>query len=340
MPLPNWHRYEGYYGITSRLDPFEDVTNLIRTLQSREYLVSVIQQSHGLSIREASRRAPAIVAHVRLALEYIDQCYGGPLPVRFLPAYYAILNLLKVYILLGTHHSDLPRHRWHGATYNVHTKGSQSLATEEIAVKSNGAIPLWYTTVTGRSLAARRVCVGELLSFIADVGAEYHLLTGKLPALAGISVFSEGAGKNQRAKLGVHPLSPGTVPKPMLRIMRPGWRARPSERNAFVSPPTSGTDWQTGARRHLNSYLVYYPVRGVVSTPVCSWRMHVPEELPIVLLFFYMSSVCRYKPEFLDKLEDSKYWPLLSSSLRHSMLKMLILTWSFVHQKTLLLQGE
>jgi hypothetical protein len=52
--------------------------------------------------------------------------------LRYLPAYYAILNLMKVGVLLGPRHADLPKNRTHGASYNPEGKDSRSILTEEI----------------------------------------------------------------------------------------------------------------------------------------------------------------------------------------------------------------
>ena len=58
-----------------------------------------------------------------------------------------------------------------------------------------------------------------------------------------------------------------------------------------------------------------------------------PEEIPIWLLFFYLSSIVRYKPELVERLRDSKYWPVLSTARLHVFLDFLLAFWSFVHQK-------
>jgi hypothetical protein len=64
------------------------------------------------------------------------------------------------------------------------------------------------------------------------------------------------------------------------------------------------------------------------------------EELPIVLAFFHLSSVVRYKPEFLARLRDSRYWPVLMSMQTHCMNKLLLLFWSYVHRRTILFERD
>jgi len=71
-----------------------------------------------------------------------------------LPTYYAFLNLAKVYVLLGPKHADMPRQRFHGASYKGFEKNSQNLLTEEVELHERGALPLFYETVTRVPLGA------------------------------------------------------------------------------------------------------------------------------------------------------------------------------------------
>jgi hypothetical protein len=50
--------------------------------------------------------------------------------------------------------------------------------------------------------------------------------------------------------------------------------------------------------------------------------------------------VTRYKPEFLERLMDSKFWPFLATSRSHALTKFLLLFWSFVHQVNYYIRRE
>src|SRR5437868_15090999 len=100
------HRYPAVYSVHSNLDPLEDLLTFVESLTSTEYLVEVISSAHGRSLKDASRRAAKIVAHIKLAREIVDQSLGGPNDAAFLPSYDASLNFAKVYILLGPPHGD------------------------------------------------------------------------------------------------------------------------------------------------------------------------------------------------------------------------------------------
>ncbi len=80
-------------------------------------------------------------------------------------------------------------------------------------------------------------------------------------------------------------------------------------------------------------FLLYTPAPEAVRTPLCSKHLLLPEELPIALMFFHMSSVVRYKPEFLERLQQSKHWPVLAVAKRHSLLRVLLLFWAHMHKR-------
>src|SRR5205807_1196296 len=110
----------------------------------------------------------------------VDQVQRGPDIVAFLPAYYAILNLLKALILVGPHHASLPANRWHGASYDGYGKNSHDLLTEEIELKRGGAIALYFSTATGNPIKkkSQTILMRNLYPFITDISAEYRIATG------------------------------------------------------------------------------------------------------------------------------------------------------------------
>ena len=78
-------------------------------------------------------------------------------------------------------------------------------------------------------------------------------------------------------------------------------------------------------------YLIYSPltanplVMNLLLTPIYGFRYHLPEEIPIYLAFFHMSSVVRYKPHLLSELKKSRYWSFFLAMERHCSFKMLLL---------------
>jgi hypothetical protein len=343
-------RYDEDCFIDSKLDPMSDVKVFIEYLTSKDYLVDLMRKRHGLSKSEAARRATEIIPHVKTALDYIHLSQVGSPEVAFLPAYYAVLNFLKVYILLGPHHADLPRNRHHGARYPGYKKTSQSLLTEEIVLLKGGVLPLFYKTLTGVPVAKeRKIRMDEVYPFVADVGAEFHLATGQQSRL-GLLRLDRGNEKGEVVPIAVlvHPQPPSSqwVCKEELKVLLT-FRSRQGARNQFIGKPLKASPgWAADEpnrcselKAQLRSCLIYYPINpDYFCTPICSKHLLLPEEFPIALLFFHMSCVVRYKPDFLARVRDSKCWPILAAAQRHSLFKMMLLFWSYVHKQNLVIE--
>ena len=63
-----------------------------------------------------------------------------------------MLNLAKVYILLGPQRADLEtksEHRYHGAQYNPEWEDQLGLNRQRIRMHKDGVLGLFYQTLTG-----------------------------------------------------------------------------------------------------------------------------------------------------------------------------------------------
>lgn len=277
-------------------------------------------------------------------MAYIDQALSGPNEVAFLPAYYAILNLLKVYILSSGKYQLLPANRWHGASYDGSQRTRQSLLTEEILLRSGGTVPLFYEVITGARVRDRTlVKLRDVYPYIANVGLEWTMATGSRPlSMVGLASKVELVRKKKRARFEVvifsdHPsdLSKRRIPAlhDVNRVPKQSMIYRSSRAYA------SGTPDEVVIRGHIRSFLLYAPTEELAITPNCSPQLMLPEELPIVLAFFHLSSIVRYQPESFARLRDSKYWPVLSAMRSQGLFRFLTLFWSFVQQQTVTISG-
>ncbi|MFH1486809.1 MAG: hypothetical protein ABIH46_12125 [Chloroflexota bacterium] len=174
------------------LDPFSDLVAWLSYLTSRDYVSKLLVRERGLSTKGAERRAARVIHHMVAAISFIQQSMVGPPEMSFLPAYYALLNMAKVYIIFSPRHKDLVRHgRWHGATYDAGKKYSRSLLTECITLRQGGALALFYETLAGTSIGSdREIAMRDIYPFIAGISAEYTLATGEEAKLASI-VFKQ-----------------------------------------------------------------------------------------------------------------------------------------------------
>ena len=295
---------------------------------------------HKLKSSEANKRIKHIIPHVKTAINFIEQTLEGPKDISFLPAYYAILNLMKIYVLLGPRHNELPSHRWHGASYDVHSKDSHNVLTEKIEIRQRGAIPLFYETITGKKLPSKNIVLTmrEIFPYVTGVGHEYLLATGMRSNIYALKfdTFPRG-GIKPRVLVRHHS---DRLTKRDIKLLKT-FRVHPSEKNLFLGDVMKNElNIVEDTRKQLNTFLLYNLSDKTAYTPICSKQLMLPQELPIALLFFYMSMVVRYKPEFLHNIMDSKYWPFLAMARKHSLYDFIMLFWSFMHQENIIIKSD
>jgi hypothetical protein len=329
-------RYATHRGLTTARDPLDDLVLHLDFLSAKDFAVEALAESHKVGAADARQRAPKIASHARLASAYIAQALSGPQEVSFVSCYYAILNLIKIYILCSSNHQLLATNRLHGASYNPNVPMRRSLAPEVITLHSSGALPLFYQTITGQGITRRtRLRVRDLYPFLADVSAEWHLASGRHSRIAvlrwGIDDTPQGrrpwfqvVGTDETENVSLRQL-------PVLV----GFRKADGAKNRFTSRTlyaldASNTEVITaGLRRHL----LYCPHQEMTRTALNSSSFQMFEEWPIALVFYHLSSVARYRPEFLDWLHESRYWPVVAAARSHALFKFLVLFWSYVRQE-------
>jgi len=322
------------------LDPLDDITNLVESMTASEYLSDVLVSEHGFHRKDANARAKMIIPHLKMSLSYLEQSKSGPSDVSFLPLYYALLNLSKCYILVGPHFNQLPSNRWHGAHYPVTAKDSQNLLTEFIVIHKGGAIPLLYKTITGKTISKNHnIYLSDIYPFIPDISVEYSLATKKPASLAVIEFSTEHNNLGQVVPCikFIPRNATSVIPGKNIKIFL-GLKQHPAKPDTYVdSAVNQGQDPFLNIKNKMRSYLLY-PSDVAYSTPISNSNFLLPEEIPILLAFFHLSNVVRYKPEFFNKIRNSKHWPMISAAKRHSVLKFLTLFWSYVHNTTLFIE--
>ncbi len=348
-------RYDEDVIMISSLDIFADVLTQVEFLTARDYVADLLVRSHGVTGKDAKKRATSIVPYVRTAAAYIAQAQSGPPEVSFLPCYYAVLNLLKVYVLLSPRHAELPDNRWHGATYSVFDKDSQGLETEAIKIKTKGAIPLVYEIITGHKIAKDvTVQMRDVYPYIPNVTVEWNMATSDESRMFGVhfSVSTTAAGKHVGVNVEL-PTGIGAVTTvPSLRSFKllRGFvtSGTPSVTFSTKTPQDASLSDRDVVLSCVRRCLIYartqYPPPGfagfgvIHSTPASNRHLLLPEELPIALALFHLSNVARYKPDFLAQLRDSRYWPVIATTQKHALFQFLVLFWSYAHQKTLIMR--
>lgn len=333
-------RYGSIERIVSSLSAFDDVFDWLGYLRAPDYVANRLTAIHGCTEADAKKRSLKIASHAKYALQYISQSVASPKSVGFLPSYYAILNLSKIICLTGPYANEFTNQtRWHGATYSVRKKDSRSLLTEEITLKSGGSLALLYKTLTAGLTLPRSTTIkmDSVYPYIPEVAVEYEIASNKKSKLANLQIsVTDPPNADRILTVRIQPngrlpanFSARWVPALSGFQQTPG---RPSEfsRNLGVVPQPQ---LQSVAEQHFRRQYLYFSKMNMGSmTALRNQNIKFPREFPIALMFFHMSSVVRYKPEFLLKLENSKFWPLLATGLRHGLFQFMMQTWSFFQQ--------
>jgi hypothetical protein len=335
MSEVRFNRYLLVQSAITALDPFTDVVDWLRYLTAEDYVTNVLVHTHSLSAAEAKARCRKIMPHIKDALAFIEQTVAAPNEASFVPTYYAMLNLAKVIILVGPKHAELPAHRWHGATYEVNAKDSQSILTEEIILKRGGALALFYETLVGKSWPTdRRVRMSELYPYLSDVAHEYGVATGLKTKLVSLSFKAVNAPRKRiRVVITAHSndkIVPRAIPSAK------GLKILEADKNTFITKKSfKGVSWDIIFDSLFDRRFVFHPLdEKFTRMPIGCGGFRFTEDLPIILVFFHLSSVARYKPEFLYSIMESRMWPVITTARRHCLYKFLLLFWAHFHRKT------
>jgi hypothetical protein len=333
-----FYRYRKVSRPSTALDPFEDVIDWLRYLTSEDYLTHALIDVHKLTPSAAKARCKQIMPHVKDALAFIEQAVTTPNEASFVSTYYALLNLAKVSILIGPKHAELQANRWHGATYDVNAKDSQSVLTEFIVLKKGGTLALFYETMVGEPWPVdRKVKMSELYPYLSDVGHEYTVATGQYDKFVNLKFNAEPLHRKRT------PITITATPFGKNRQIAPraissafGLRVRDADKNIYAlkTPVKAGTIWEDIFNAHFDRRMIFQSSDKFTKMPLACGSFRFTEELPIILVFFHLSSVARYKPEFLYSIMESRMWPVISAARRHCLYKFLILFWSHFQQRS------
>ena len=331
-------RYDDVAAVATHLDPLEDLCSWIVGLRSVGYTGDLLVQKHGMTaaaeIRESSR---SIRSHVDVAVAMLDQAHSGPPETAFLPLYYAALNLSKICVIAAGMRKELglKDHRRHGAAYPPDRNTGRELLTEEIELYRGGALPLFYRVLTGLELPRRRVRMSAVYPFITDVAHEFDQCYGGTRPLCWCQLEMSEVRGGCELSLHLQEDKASTCTPRNLKLLRGNWTV--SDRRIALTcqgdPGVARAKLLTRVRR----FLIYnappvHSERRWFPTPLSSSRLLLPEEVPLWLAFFHLSNVVRYNPVFLERLRDSRCWPLLLCLRRHGAFRMLLLFWSYMHK--------
>lgn len=333
------NRYKELTIVQSSLDQLEDVMCWVEGLTSARYVGDLLKSKHSLTGNLSVRyRSESVSKLVTIACKYMEQAKKGPEEVSFLPLYYACLNLLKSYIIVGPYGAELSRNRWHGASYNPN-RDFKSLDDDFIKLEKRGAIPLFYHTIVGQSIGRPlTLAMREVYPYIVDIGAEYNRVSRSKNRLLPFEIKIAHKGETQRIEASYIGTDQAEFAKVRIMTLQAfsGLRRESKGSTKLVSKWYDKND-TAAMMACLRPAMLYgrsqSPFRQNFNlVPSSSGNLLLPEELPLICAFFHMSAIVRYNPDGLQRLMDSKYWPVLLVLRRHGLYRFLMLFWSFITQ--------
>lgn len=345
----NVYRYDGVQSVITPLNPIEDLSSWISGLKSHGYVSGILNSIHGTSNKEARIQARLISTYSQDALGFLEQAYSGPPQVSFLPLYYAVLNLAKIYIIIRGGRLDLMKHRSHGASYDRKRVRHGDLLEERVVLHSSGSAPLFYQALTNEVYTRSKpltVRLENIYPFIRGISFEFtHLYPNREFALTQCSLTIDGNSTDgYYLKCWFDPegqFHSHSQDKSYIKLLT-GYGFQSVDANTYHSSLKVIGDIQQarsrlikGLRRYLlYDYFVFGPISSTVTqTPVSNRRLLYPEEFPIFLALFHLSNVVRYDPDYLHRLQGERCWPLLLTLRTHGVLCFLTQFWSFLHQE-------
>lgn len=335
-------RYDKRSVVSTSLDPIQDVLCWIGGLRSRGYVEKILKEVHGYKTKHSiESRAASISRHAQVAIDLLNQGLSGPVETSFLPVYYGLLNLSKIYIICSKNYGGLRRksNRQHGAFISPHRGNPKTFMKDKVLLMKRGTIPLLYKTLTGLGIPSEKYVVElkDVYPYIVNISFEYNFLHGEnrlQPCLFELNRDDvNGHFLNMSFRGDKYN---GFKNKGVNQVLRGLSRV---ENDNFNSARTMDPFEQVfnQLRNSIPRFLIYdYLDNGKYFSyvPLSGKQLLFPEEIPIILAFFHLSNIVRYNPDLLFELMDSQNWSMIQALSRHGAFRFMTLFWSYFQQTT------
>jgi YaaC-like Protein len=329
-------RYDEDLAFATPRDSLADLADHLHFCTSLEFARELLIAKHAVAPTEAKSRSQRLTVHVRTALHYLDQALSSRPEVASVACYYAGLNLAKCYILASPLAARMELKMSHGMSYKTYAKDSQKLPTEVIQVQQRGVLPSLYEALTGATMRDQSIKMGDVYPYLLMIGTEWEIATGEKPNLAEIAFDVQVDAMGRQVPVASLRTSDGMgcTLKTIPALAGLGYKKRKGSLSTFYGPSNHSTVPEVVLlRRSVHRHLLYDYLRPACVTPLSGRALQLPEEVPLLVAFYHLSSIQRYNPEFMTKLKDSKFWPLVLAMQWHGLQRMFLLAWSYLQQK-------
>jgi hypothetical protein len=355
-------RYQNVANVRTPLDPLPDVIAWVRGLKSIDYTEEILHLIHECPKEIRTESAKEISALAENAVRFLDQGFSSAPEMAFLPLYYALLDLAKAAIIAGGKKKDLDQQRGHGVRWTRKVP-SDNPVDDYIQLGKNGEIPLFYNLLTHDHWPKGPLQMRDVYPYIYATGHEFHMSFGQdryfdptrlERFFEPIEVLVES--ENDTVRMIEIRFTAATRPlaKKKYPILKGFTREQEGIYALKLDNGESESESQAPLLNKLRRYLLYdmferreikrgvnigIPLDHWVSyhatyTPISTNPLQLPEEIPLILTFFHLSSIVRYHPERLNEYFNSQAGAFLEALIRQGTYRFLLCFWSFMNQTT------
>lgn len=341
-------KFDEIWMTNSKGDHLDDLRNVYSSLLSDSLIERYYLRMQGVVPKKTT--VELIKLHVRIALSYLDDSIKSSIDTSFLPSYYCFLNVAKVFMIFKLGPERVRQNSLHGASYKRNQK-------RQLDVYPEGSIPSFIYALHDIKITEEfKISADDLLKYTYCISADYadvHQAQKLIHHLV-VSVRLASISNGNRMVVAELPDGLSTVDMPDLELIPAFRNLKIDQRNQAVSKvyidksiPTAQilsecldrsyfTDVVEIAKENKNgaSYLIgpYQFIRVPVFEK--DFKHRFGQEVNLLLLFYFMSCVCRYNPLELDKLKKSESWSIFLALRSHGAIDFLEAMWSNIIGKS------
>lgn len=324
--------------VTTTIDVETDLWNALEYYSEVEEVGLAVVQGRQPSRSDHHEIFKSFQAFVRQAKSYYSSAKTLHYRSSSLLYYYAFLNLVKALLVLKDPDSIMGQRVMHGLSYNPSTP-SKNFSLETVTV-SNGAFPLFYENIMGQSIPTKGFAftIVDLFAYCLTIGYQYGLAglgqTKIILALAAIATnrptqeawtllaiptFDSVDATQQLKQQLLSAYEEVSLPAHLGHTVF-GLNAVAYLNHRFFQTITPDKFLPSGALNlgEVASRLTtaLRPYMGIspyddgsnfqVVLPLGPTETPVSQDVAIYVVMFYLSSLIRYRPAYLEELLDHK----------------------------------
>lgn len=291
-----------------------------------------LEKRHGVTLDAESRRR--FIAYVGQARQYYEVVRGITPAAKPLPAYYFVLNLTKAFLTAVDPGTTAPDQIRHGVSARFIRKNRYRIQQERIGVSQNGVFRLLAERTGMRHCygSGYEIRLVDLLPYLPEGYDLYADALDEAPKLVPVEdaypLFAGKAGwlrvEIDRDVLKQRGIGPAAVPKRCgafgsnFRLVQSGLDTASFESIATVPYGNSTRQAALGLTELFDRTLLLSnrTLRGPRRYVVVSTRAQLLSHEAITFaVLHHMSSMVRYRPQDVERLEGSRYFWLFSAWL-------------------------